>query len=441
MGSICGMGGSMSDEEDKFATLVAKAAAKGARKAVTDAIDNAQKQKNKQLSTDEPLVAGVLPLSLAESAAATGAESGISEMARDLKLLKRLVLVCNLKKLKVTAASAASAGVKAAVVMADRTDVKQHPVGFNREIVIAAAATGASVGCFLSLKTGPTLAPSLCVMGSIFGMGGSTSDEEDNFTTLVAEAAANGARKAVTDAINKAQQQQNKQLSTDEPLVAGVLPLSPAQAAAATGAESGISEMARELKLLKRLLLVCNLKKLKVAAASAASAAVKAAVLMANQTDVEQHSVGFNREIVIAAAATGAWVGCFLSGPTPAPCTSRYTALLGPMLGGSLPTSVALYNLVNTATSTDFDKLCVFGGFTLGIFVVVSGLVAGLLGNTPETACYTRIATITAMGIVLVYFTVVLCTMLESISYMAACGLFGALLILILLIMSVQFGR
>lgn len=85
-----------------------------------------------------------------------------------------------------------------------------------------------------------------------------------------------------------------------------------------------------------------------------------------------------------------------------------------------MPTSAAMYGLLHA--STDFVKLCAFGGITLGVFVISSGLVAGLYGTTPKSIRYTRIATITALVMVLIFFTVGLCTMFHSKPYQVACG-------------------
>lgn len=111
---------------------------------------------------------------------------------------------------------------------------------------------------------------------------------------------------------------------------------------------------------------------------------------------------------------------------------SRYTTFLGPMLGGSFPTSVAVYNSLNN--SSDLVKLCGFGGITLAVFVISSGLAAGLLGRTAKSACYTRFATLLAVTIVLTLFTWALCTLFSSGIYKAVCGSICGVLILIFVI-------
>lgn len=103
-------------------------------------------------------------------------------------------------------------------------------------------------------------------------------------------------------------------------------------------------------------------------------------------------------------------------------------ACLGPMFGGSFPTSVAVYNLLNN--SSDFVKLCGFGGIMLAVFVISSGLAAGLLGRTTKSACYTRFATLIAVTIVLTLFTCALCALFSSAIYKAVCGSICGVLIL-----------
>jgi hypothetical protein len=109
---------------------------------------------------------------------------------------------------------------------------------------------------------------------------------------------------------------------------------------------------------------------------------------------------------------------------------SRYTAVLGPMFGGSFPASVAIYNLIKD--SSDIVKLCVFGGVTLGVFAVASGLAATSLGTTPGTARYARFAALVAITVALSLFTGALCTLFVSQGYTIGCAIFFALLIAVL---------
>lgn len=112
-----GGGAGATDEENSLATAVANAAARGARQAIIDAVHEAQQEGavGGQEIDPEALVAAVLPLSRAQAAAAAGAKRGIDDMVRDLEPANRFPY--DLKRLKVAAASAASAGVKAAVLM------------------------------------------------------------------------------------------------------------------------------------------------------------------------------------------------------------------------------------------------------------------------------------------------------------------------------------
>lgn len=130
---------------------------------------------------------------------------------------------------------------------------------------------------------------------------GGGGDEESSLATSAAESAAKEARKAVLDAVHKAQQDKGKAQARDpelaeEVLVAGVLPLSQAQAAAVSGAKRGLDDMARDLESVKRLAL--DFKTLKDVASSGASGGVKAAgdVLVGMGVSLEnqyQSSVNF----------------------------------------------------------------------------------------------------------------------------------------------------
>ncbi|XP_062187847.1 uncharacterized protein LOC133891139 [Phragmites australis] len=269
------------------------------------------------------------------------------------------------------------------------------------------------------------------------GGGAGATDEENSLATAVADAAARGARQAIIDAVHEAQQEGavGGQEIDPEALVAAVLPLSRAQAAAAAGAKRGIDEMVRDLEPANRF--PYDLKRLKVAAASAASAGVKAAVLMTGQQAMGE----IDQDTAAAAAATGAWVTCFFSvqtGLVAAPNASKYTALLGPMFGGSFPTSAAAYHLLST--HSDIVKLCGFGGITLGVFVISSGLAAGFLGISPGSVCYTRFATLAALVIVLSLFSCALYTIFHSLVYKITCAIVCGVTIAIFMFLWLYFG-
>lgn len=109
---------------------------------------------------------------------------------------------------------------------------------------------------------------------------------------------------------------------------------------------------------------------------------------------------------------------------------SRYAAVLGPMLGGSFPASVAIYNVVKD--SPDWVKFLVFGGVTLGVFAVASGLAATSLGGTRRTALYARFAALIAVTIALCLFTGALCTLFVHPAYMISCACVFSVLIALL---------
>jgi hypothetical protein len=111
-------------EENSLASSAAEAAAKGARQAVREAVEKAQKdvalargdQEIDPEAAEEILVAKVLPLSLAQAAAASGAKRGLGDMARDRQPAGQPAP--DFTKLKDAASSGASWGVKAAGLMA-----------------------------------------------------------------------------------------------------------------------------------------------------------------------------------------------------------------------------------------------------------------------------------------------------------------------------------
>lgn len=116
---------------------------------------------------------------------------------------------------------------------------------------------------------------------------------------------------------------------------------------------------------------------------------------------------------------------------------TKYTALLGSLLGGSMPTSAAIYGLLHE--SNDFVKLCAFSGITLGVLVIYSGLMVGLLGTTNGAFKYTKIATIAAVSSVLVFLMVVLCTAFDSYIYKVACGVIFPVLVALFLVAALWY--
>lgn len=85
-----------------------------------------------------------------------------------------------------------------------------------------------------------------------------------------------------------------------------------------------------------------------------------------------------------------------------------------------MPTSVAIY--VRFHAPINFLKLCVFGSITFGVFIILSGLVVGLSGTTPESICYPKMITIAALVMMLILFTIGLYTMFHSKPYHTTCG-------------------
>lgn len=122
---------------------------------------------------------------------------------------------------------------------------------------------------------------------------------------------------------------------------------------------------------------------------------------------------------------------CFLQ-------ASKYTALLGPMFGGSFPTAAAAYHLLST--HSDIVKLCGFGGITLGVFVISSGLAAGFLDTPPRSVCYTRYATLAALVIVLSLFSCALYTIFHSPVYKITCAIVCGVTIAIFVFLWLYFG-
>ncbi|KAK3124527.1 hypothetical protein QOZ80_7BG0587850 [Eleusine coracana subsp. coracana] len=261
--------------------------------------------------------------------------------------------------------------------------------------------------------------------------GDDDGDEENSLASSAAESAAKEAMQAVLEEVQKARARQDagRGAARDpeaaaEVLVAQVLPLSRAQAAAASGAKRGIDDTERGLEPAKRHAL--DFKTLKDVASSGASAGVKiAADVLVGQE--------INQEVAAAAAYAGAWIMCYFSlqkGLTPTPNASKYTALLGNLLGGSLLASVPLYHLISG--SSNLVKFFAFGGITFGIFAVASGLIVGHFGNTPRSVLYTKIATIAAFVILLTFISAGLCTLLSSKGLQAACGCVCGVFILLL---------
>uniref|UniRef100_A0A0A9BGI3 Uncharacterized protein n=1 Tax=Arundo donax TaxID=35708 RepID=A0A0A9BGI3_ARUDO len=97
------------------------------------------------------------------------------------------------------------------------------------------------------------------------------------------------------------------------------------------------------------------------------------------------------------------------------------------MFGGSFPASAAVYHLLST--HSDLVKLCGFGGITLGVFVISSGLAAGFLGGSPTSVCYTRFATLVALVIVLSLFSCALYTIFDAPVYKTTCAVICGLMI------------
>ncbi|XP_066364284.1 uncharacterized protein [Miscanthus floridulus] len=270
---------------------------------------------------------------------------------------------------------------------------------------------------------------------------GGPNDEENAMALSFANAASTGARQAVMDAVQKAQHRgrESGEIVPAEALISGILPTTTAQVAAAEGAKEAIEDRARELNVLSRF--ASPLKEVKFAASSGAREGLTAAEILFRHDDIEGHArENMSLEVAAAAAGAGAWVSCLVAAQThltPAPNASKYTALLGSMLGGSMPTSAALYGLLNA--SSDLVKLCIFGGITLGVFVISSGLIAGLLGTTNGTVRFTKIATITAVSIVLIFFTVVLCMLFDSDNYKAVCACIFPMLTILFVVAALRY--
>ena len=76
---------------------------------------------------------------------------------------------------------------------------------------------------------------------------------------------------------------------------------------------------------------------------------------------------------------------------------AKYTGLLLPLLGGSLPASAAVYHLLSS--SSNLIKAIVLGMIVLGVLCVSSGLVAGTLGSSQRSLRYCRFATLSSFAI------------------------------------------
>jgi hypothetical protein len=66
-------------------------------------------------------------------------------------------------------------------------------------------------------------------------------------------------------------------------------------------------------------------------------------------------------------------------------------------------------------------------------------LIAGLLGTTNGTVRFTKIATIIAVSIVLIFFTVVLCMIFDSYTYKVACVVIFPVLIFLFLLAALWY--
>lgn len=258
------------------------------------------------------------------------------------------------------------------------------------------------------------------------GEGGGNDNEKNKLAVSLADAASTGAREGIIVAFKKAEE--GEQNGTHS-LIGGILSIERAKKAAAAAAKRELDSRAQELNFFSRF--VCDLEQIKNAAASGAEAGLQEIENLFKGADIEENG-GKVIDSDIAAAA-GARVACFISAQmNVTPKSGNYTALLGPMLGGSFPASVAVYNLLSK--SSDVVKLCVFGGLVLAVFVIMSGLAAGSLGRTARSIWYTRLAALVAVTIVLSLFVAALCSLLSSQAYKAVCGAIGGILIMIFVV-------
>ncbi|CAO1949005.1 unnamed protein product [Urochloa humidicola] len=271
-------------------------------------------------------------------------------------------------------------------------------------------------------------------MGNVCSGIGASVDEENDLAGSLADAAATGAREGLIKAFQA--QRQGQQSPSQGALIGDMLTVKFAQEAAADGVEQALEAMSKELNFARRF--ACCIRQVKRSAKHGARAGLQELERKVMKSDIELDGAVkvIDLEVAAAAAATGARAACFIAAQKNLN-PNRYTIFLGPMLGGSFPSSAAVYNFIGG--KSDVVKLCGFGGFTLAVFVISSGLAAGLLGRSAKSAGYTRFAALAAVTIVLALFTFGLCSLFTSPWYKGVCGIIFAILITILVLIWLIF--
>ena len=111
---------------------------------------------------------------------------------------------------------------------------------------------------------------------------------------------------------------------------------------------------------------------------------------------------------------------------------AKYTGLLLPLLGGSLPASAAVYHLLSS--SSNLIKAIVFGMIVLGVLCVSSGLVAGTLGSSQRSLRYCRFATLSSFAILWLLLFFGTCSLFTEVRYWWVFGAVGVTSILVFVV-------
>lgn len=140
MGNLCAAGGNggSNDEENNIAMSLSEAASTGAREGLIEAFQKhraAVQGQGQQIAPQRALIGGLLPLPLAQEAAADGAKRALDRRAQELNFATRFA--AGLKQVKIAAGSGAQAGLEEVDRMVIEADIEEHAVKVQFETFLA----------------------------------------------------------------------------------------------------------------------------------------------------------------------------------------------------------------------------------------------------------------------------------------------------------------
>lgn len=224
---------------------------------------------------------------------------------------------------------------------------------------------------------------------------------EVKLCTLVAPAGAGGARK-------RRIVREGEEIEDED-----VVSLGQVNAAIAEGGAEGTAALENHLKAsTRRTSLTCGAQVDMASRQEAAADGAAAGVAIRIPSPAGASDQVLDSDDCLSAARAGAQaeskVGRGMPVAPVAP-SSRYTTLLGPLVGGSLPASVALYSLLRTSSVR--VRLFLFGLFIIGVFFASSGYAVSSFLSSPCSLQYTKFATLSTFIILYTFLVIGMITL------------------------------